>query len=403
MQLQKPISPSRNQDELKPAYAVLFAVNFLVALGFSLLDPFLAIYTTGIGATAISTALIFSGYNLSKALLSPLAGLWTQKTPKRWVITTGLILYSLVAFGLLFQPDLTPLLLLRVIQGAALAFIRPVSLAFVGDLVPVRREGALMGKFDISFYSAIAIGPALGGAVKDAAGFPGIFAIFFAVSILSLLLVILFWRRLDTCEEAPRKGLGSLRQVFRSRGLLALNAFIFARIFGISLCAIFLPVFLSVHLRLTGGEIGLVMASGSAITVLFLIPMGQVADRIDRKLLITFGSTACALLIFLLPFCGSFLQVLALSAVIGFFSVLTIPPTFALLIDLGRRYGTGLTMGIFNGAINLGFIVAPLAGGLVADLYGLQMLFFVAGAVGMAGTVCFLVIGKSSGKGDVAD
>ena len=145
------------------------------------------------------------------------------------------------------------------------------------------------------------------------------------------------------------------------------------------------------------------MASGSAVTVIFLIPMGRVADRIDRRLLITVGGTACALLIFLLPFCGSFVQVLFLSAVIGFFSVLTIPPTFAMLIDLGRRYGTGLTMGIFNGAINLGFIVAPVAGGLVADLYGLQMLFFAAGAVGLAGTGCFLLIGKSGGKGNVAD
>ena len=106
MQRPKPIPESASRNEPKTAYALLFAVNFLVALGFSMLDPFLAIYTTGIGATAISTALIFSGYNLSKALLSPLAGLWTQKTPKRWVIMSGLVLYVLVAFGLLFQPDL---------------------------------------------------------------------------------------------------------------------------------------------------------------------------------------------------------------------------------------------------------------------------------------------------------
>jgi len=377
------------------AYALLFTVNFLTTLGFSLLDPFLAIYAGGLGATGLSTALIFTGYSLSKALLSPLAGFWSQAASKRLVIAVGLVLYGVAALCLLFQPALPLLIALRVVQGAAVAFIRPVSLAFVGDLVPVRREGALMGKFELSFYGAIAIGPALGGAVKDAAGFPGLFAVYFAVATASLIAVAFFWKRLSAPDDLPATRREPSWHVWKSRDLLAINGYIFTRIFGISVCAVFLPVFMTGSLRLSGAEVGLVMASGAAVTVMLLVPMGWAADRIDRRLLIAVGSAACALLTFLLPFAPGFLSVLAIAAAIGFFSVVTIPSTFALLVKLGRRYGTGVTMGIFNGAINAAFIVAPLAGGLIADHGGLWMVFPAAGIFGLAGTCIFLVLCRS--------
>jgi DHA1 family multidrug resistance protein-like MFS transporter len=397
------VSTGGNREGRDGAYVLLFVVNFLTALGFSLLDPFLAIYAAGHGATGLSTALIFTGYSLSKALLSPLAGFWSQAASKRLVIAVGLVLYGMAALCLLFQPSIPILIGLRVVQGAAVAFIRPVSLAFVGDLVPVRREGALMGKFELSFYGAIAVGPALGGAVKDAAGFAGVFAVFFAVAAASLLAVALFWRNLSASDDPPAEDREPPARVWRSREFLAINGYIFTRIFGISVCAVFLPIFMTGSLRLSGAETGLVMASGAAVTVLLLVPMGRAADRIDRRLLIAAGGAACGLLTILLAFAPGFLSILAVAAAIGFFSVVTIPPTFALLVNLGRRYGTGVTMGIFNGVINAAFIVAPLAGGLIADQGGLWMVFPAAGIFGLAGTCFFLVLCKARDNEASAD
>ena len=67
----------------------------------------------------------------------------------------------------------------------------------------------------------------------------------------------------------------------------------------------------------------------------------------------------------------SFNRLLVLSIGIGVFSVVSLPASSALLVQEGSLYGMGLAMGIFNGAMNLGTVLAPLAGGLALGFSGL--------------------------------
>lgn len=52
----------------------------------------------------------------------------------------------------------------------------------------------------------------------------------------------------------------------------------------------------------------------------------------------------------------------------GVGTVISLPASSALLVKEGYLYGMGLAMGIFNGAMNLGTVLAPLAGGLARCL-----------------------------------
>jgi MFS family permease len=349
------------------------------------------VYATSSGASGLHLALIFSGYAAAKILFSPVTGWWSDRKGRRRLLVSGLFLQSAIAFGYLFLPGPSCLIALRFLQGVAAAFIRPVSLAVVGDIAPERREGAAMGTFDISFYAALAVGPVLGGIVKDASGFRGIFLSLFCLCLMALATAILFVK-----NHAEEKGAAAPARLDwsvlkRSRTLIALCGFIFARSFGIVYFVMFLPVFMNGTLRLTGLEIGAVMGANTVVTALLLRPMGFLSDRVRRDRLVAAGGGAAALLTLCLTFAETFPQLLGLSICIGIAGALSLPASSALLVEEGGRQGMGLTMGVFNGAMNLGAVLAPFAGGVAFGLFGMDWVYYGAGMVGLAGTGFYLL------------
>lgn len=249
----------------------------------------------------------------------------------------------------------------------------------------------MMATFDISFYAPLGLGPLIGGALKDAWGFPGIFA---AVTLLSLAAFLFALRRLPHAtvrsgrSAAAQGGVVPLWGLRRGsyRGLLA---FIFGRACGISLSGSFLPILLSSKLGLSGLRSGLVLASGTAAMTLLLRPMGILSDRAPRPLLVLLGGGAVSLLYLLVPVATGFGSMLVLAVAIGIFSVVSQPASSALLVEEGTRYGMGATVGTFNAVLNAGFVAGPLLGALLQGTLGLTAVFHAAAAVGLAAVALF--------------
>jgi DHA1 family multidrug resistance protein-like MFS transporter len=372
--------------EEKGVYRALFIVNFLVCLGFGISDPFFPVYATSNGAAGIHLALIFSGFAAAKTLFSPLTGWWSDRIGRRRLLVIGLFAHGAIAIGYLYLPSPPSLILLRFLQGVAAALVRPVSLAYVGDMAPARHEGTAMGTFDISYYAALAIGPVAGGIIKDTLGFPGIFFSLFILCLLAFAAALIFVGHFGKNREKDGRAFRvDLSLLKKSRTLIALCGFIFSRTFGIVYLGMFLPIFMHENLHLTGIEMGVVMGTNTIVTALLLRPMGRLSDRVRRDWLILFGGAAAALLTAVLPLSETFPHLLFLSIGIGFASVLSLPASSALLVEEGNRHGMGLTMGIFNAAMNLGAVLAPLAGGILFSLFGMKSVFYGAGLLGFAG------------------
>jgi MFS transporter, DHA1 family, multidrug resistance protein len=387
--------------EEKRIFRCLFVVNFLITLGFGMADPFLPIYARGQGAAGLYLGLIFAGYGLAKTVMCPVVGRWSDRIGRRSLLMTGIGTYSGIAVCYLFMPGGLALLFLKFVQGVAAALFRPVSLALVGDMVPVNRQGAIMGKFDLSFYGALAASSFLGGVIKDKAGFTGIFLGVAILCMIALVMAVWFLRG----PEVGKKGAGSMKVdltvVGKNRILLGLCGFIFTRSFGIVLLAIFLPVFMNDVLRLKGVEIGIVLSLSTVLTALLLVPLGRLSDRVRRDRLVIISGFTTAILMFCLPLAGSFVQMLLLAGGMGISSALSIPASSALLVEEGGIRGMGLTMGVFNGAMHLGAVLAPLAGSLVLQSFGMSTLFHSAGFIAAFGIVFFMlcVFSNESARG----
>ncbi len=379
-----------SDDVKRNAYRGLFVINFLISLGLGIIDPFFSVYAVSAGATAFHIALIFSAYAVAKMLMSPLIGWWSDHRGRREPILAGLCICLMVSLGYLLMPGPLALISLRILQGIGVALIRPISLAFVGDIAPARREARAMGTFDISYYSAQAIGPALGGVVKDVAGFTGIFLSLAALCFLSLLSALLLVTIAPAHEPARAERRRATLHVLRAgRMLIGLSGFILTRSFSIALFAIFIPIFMYDRLKLTGIEMGIIMGAGTVVTAVLLRPMGGMSDKLNRRWMVICGGSMTALLTSCLPLAQGFGHLLALSIAIGIFRVVSLPASSALLVQEGNLYGMGLAMGVFSSALNFGTVLAPLAGAVALGFWGIEAIFQGAAILGLIGVAFF--------------
>jgi MFS family permease len=370
----------------------LFAINFLISLGFAMLDPFFPIYIKDAGIGGIHFAAIFSVYTLSRMILSPWIGLWSDGIGRRSFIFAGLGLNVCVALLYLCAPSVPLLIVTRFLQGVASAFFRTVVMALVGDQSPREKEGLTIGTFDISFYSSLALGPVIGAIVKIHFGMSGIFIALSVTCLLSFLLAVFLMPDIHKeggiQHERLRIGYTAL---VKNKVFFGLLCFIFTRAIGISLFTIFMPLFMKVNLGLDSLRIGVIMASGTVLMTLFLMPMGILSDRRNRRILVVTGGFLISLLTCCLPLTSGFWYLLLVTVLLGLVSATSLPASAAILMEEGDRYGMGLAFGLFNMTMNLGSAVAPFLGNIVMDLAGLPPIFYLAGFIGFAGVVIFYI------------
>ena len=373
----------------------LFGINFLITLGFGIADAFFSVYVISLGARGFLLGLPLGIYALSKIILSPFMGAGADLVGRRRFLLISISLYLIVSLSYLITSDLTFIVFIRLLQGAGCAMLRPVLISLISECTPEDRRAEGMGKFDISFYGALSLGPVIGGILKDACGFTGIFAM---LALLCAVALVIAWVCIPICrprtvfdaaaagpaDMAPLAGMSGQYRTFT--GLLA---FIFGRACGISLLGAFLPVLLIERLHLSGTGAGMIIASSTVVMTLLLYPAGKLSDRAPRKWLIFAGGVMVSLLYFLIPSAPGFHQMLLICAGIGFFSVLSQPASSALLVEEGQRHGMGVTLGIFNAVLNLGFVAGPLIGAGIQSSTGLAVVFYAAGGIGLAACLIF--------------
>lgn len=369
---------------------ILFFINFAVSLGFAVSDAYFSVYVTGLGARGLMFASAIGLYAAAKILFSPLAGILSDKIGHKKLILVSLVIYSLIAFSYTQSYNLLIVTALRATQGLSTAIFRPVLLSAAGSVAPRGHRAASLGGFDLSFYLAAAFGPLLGGAIKDHFGFMGLFN-FLLVLCLSALFAALFLKH-DAPIKDTRKNCTSMREIVGNQIIASLLLFIFGRAYTIATMCVFLPIYMEKQMALSGFQTGIVLSSSTIAMILFLRPMGRMADKISRKLMVVVGGGYVSVLVFFVSESTSFAGVLLVCIFAGFFGAMSQPASSSLLVEEGERLGLGKSAGLFNSAMNLGFTAASFIGAILASATDIKMVFYVAGVTGMASALGFLVI-----------
>ncbi len=395
--------------------AVLISAVVVAVMNSSMVNVAVPVIRRDFGATEAQVGWVITGYLLLYAVGIPLYGRASDVFSLRRAFALGLVVFALGSLVCAVAPSLPLLVFGRVVQATGAAAIPALASASVAKILPPGERGTALGLIVSSVGVGAAIGPVVGGALQQIAGWQ---SLFYATLVLTLLLLPgAFYALPDTESSGDRSfdvpggillGLAaglflfgitqgqvagfaspsswgsfvgsalaavgfawritSARQPFVSPALFRNRGYVAAVIVGyfsmlanVS-CLVLVPLLVSQANGLSPAATGLVLTPG-AIALAIISPLaGRLSDRVGFKSLIYAG---LGIMLFSVLFISAFaaggaphLVAIGMLGVGTGFALTNSPNVNAAAAALPQEE-TGVGLGIFNGLFFLGGGTGP--------------------------------------------
>ena len=360
----------------------LYLSIFSAMLGLGIIAPLMPIYAKELGATTLILGLIYSSFSIARTTFTPIVGIASDRFGRKPFILMGLLSYSIISLLYILARNSEDLVIIRFFHGLSSAMVIPSAMAYVSQMAPKGEEGRTISSFNLAFLSGMGFGPFLGGVIKD------IFGLKFAFFAMSILTALAFLTVAIFVPNVRDKSVFNFGIIF-NKSIASLMVFRFSTAIRLALIIAFFPVLIS-HLK--GYQIGSIISTIVLTNAISQKVFGGFVDRFDRVKLATFGSSISTVLFIALPFAGNFVSILALAIAMGIFNGLAMNSASAIAVSLGRIYGHGAVMGLFNTSMGLAMVVSPIMAGIIADFTNLVNSFVILGLVSLACLFIFYVL-----------
>ena len=170
--MQSVINPDIQSGDLqrvvpRSAFIALGLAAFGSGMSMRVADPMLvrlaADFSIGIGAASAVITLFSLAYGVAQLLFGPLG----DRYGKYLVISIACLVCSLTSALCAAANDLSTLLVTRLLAGASCAALIPLSMAWIGDVVPYAERQPVLARFMIGLILGNGVGVLVGGFCAD--------------------------------------------------------------------------------------------------------------------------------------------------------------------------------------------------------------------------------------------
>ena len=361
--------------------------------------PLLPVYAHDLGASGFFVGMIFGAFSLSRTFFLPYFGRLSDKKGRKPFIVPGLLAYALISVAFIYSSNVNSLIIIRFFQGIASAMLMPVIQAYIGDITPGGREGFIMGSFNMSMFIGLSLGPLLGGIIKDQFSLQ---ASFICMGVLAMIGFFLSFTLLPPTKSEQVFKTHRLpvpwRKIVFNGQIAGLFVFRFGHIACIGIIWGFVPIYADVRFSLSSSSIGILIMLGVLVSGLIHVPMGLLADRLNRKMMIVFGGVVACYAILSFEWANTFRDMIQAAIIFGLGGGISMPALMAMAVSEGNKSkAMGSVMALMTVAHSTGMLTGALLGGFIMDCFQLRMAF-PAGAVLMALSTALFILGTSGSK-----
>ena len=366
-----------------------------VALGFGMLIPILPLFAQSFGVGLAAIGLVQTVFGLTRFSFGLVGGLVVDRFGERASVITGLLVVAASSYTAGFAHSFPQLVAARGFGGAGSALFIAGLMNRILRIIEPEAMSRATGSFRSSFLIGVAAGPAFGGLLSERFGLAAPF-FFYGSGLLVSAVIAWFVMRGVERERAPRRR--PLEALAAARPLMA------DRRYTLALFATFVgwwalsgpaqslgPVYASQELGLTRAQIGLATTMLAVGELAALLAVGRAADTRGRRTVLIPSLAVIALATAALGVIedaplGYFALVTALGAGVAASSV----AAGGLLADSIPPGGSGAAVGVNQMAGDLGFLLAPVAIGGVAQASTFSTAFAVGAVPAFATLVAAL-------------
>ncbi|MFH0846863.1 MAG: MFS transporter [Chloroflexota bacterium] len=366
----------------KRAFVSLSVATFVTMMGMSIISPLMALYAQSLGATGFQLSLMYSAFALSRSLIQPFTGWYSDHKGRKNLMVIGLAGFTVVSVGYALAANMYQLTIVRLLHGLASAMVIPIAQAYIGDICPRGKENLYMGIFMMSMYVGMGTGPLLGGTLSDAFGtMDPAFYVMASLAFGGLILMIQYVPHTEA-RIIARKSRTPMRVMLRDNRVKAVALYLGSR--GILRQGIvaFLPLFAT---QVMGKSLTLASVASSVYIMTEAFGqgiVGPITNYFSKKALMVIAAVVASALALFVGSSRSFFGLLALLVPIALLTALGRIPALAYSVETGNRHGRmGVGMGINNAAQDLGHFFGPMAFGWAMDKFGIGSIFTVGGII----------------------
>lgn len=211
-------APANQLPGLLPGIA---ALPFVATAGFAsmasirLADPMLPAMARDFGTEPAEVSGAITFFALAYGLMQLAWGPLGDRLGKLRVIGSATVAATLGSIACALAPDLRSLELARLLTGVFCAAIIPMSIAWVGDVVPLQQRQATLARLSTGTITGMIVGQVAGGLLADWVSWRAAFALMALVFLPAGLMVLRMHRRIGPSRQGSGAGRGGRLDTFR--------------------------------------------------------------------------------------------------------------------------------------------------------------------------------------------
>jgi len=343
----------------------LFVSAFLVQAIMGMIGIAVPIYANFLGASPFLLGIIGGAGGLVYSFLPLVFGTLSDRFRRKWFIIASMCLCSLSCLLYHISDDPAEIAIIKVLESTSVAAFWPAIEALIADTDEKNLEKFLR-KFNISWGTAMIVGPAIGGGLISAYSFKAPFLVALVISLFigsaSPALINELKKGSSNVEKGKQSPLGK-NDVKLSSALLAI--FLFSSLGGMA--ASLFPAY-ATNLGIPAYEVGLIMLVWGVARVITFYNSSKVEKRLSKKGMFIAGSSILAIASFLIANSSMFLSFAICFLIFGFGSGILYSASISSIL---RRwsFSRGYAAGLFESLIGVGYFLGPIIGGAVST-YG---------------------------------
>lgn len=357
----------------------LFLPLFFWSMPFVWLHFTLPIISKRFGAHALEIGGLFSAFTVTTLVLRPIVGWGLDRFGRKSFFVASLFIYTFAMGLFAFAESLKDLYLARFIQGIGSALLWPAVNTIITDLVSPEARGQAMGKVN---------------EITTRGKMVGIFAVFIAMSLLpqgirgkdvftafaitTFLSAALAWKSVPNTRPVQY---AFQNKSILSRPLLMLMFIVFITGLPESMLDPIYLTYLQDKFTTDMAVLAWAFLPGGLVAAFLSARLGSLSDRLGRIPIMAAGMAGAGVTSLLIPRLPSLIGLAVLYALSVIMWGLSKPAGAALVADLTGYEKRGRAYGLYDFVENLGFVIGPLLGGMLYDIIGSEIPFYLNGVL----------------------